>query len=697
MSKKNFFGNIDLTAQNKLILTGIIVSTLLIVFVAIVSIGKIQEKLYDGYSNFGQLLTKTLAIQTSELTRDLPPNEQVSIIKSHANSILLSNKDISYISFKDARGNVIYSTAYEFARRAGDTKINISSPMNDGAGKTVGVVEIGLSADMAGVVAKTTKNSMLVVFTLVWIVFTLVVVVNTFLIARELTLLHHGVKEISSGKFGTVLDYSQASGEIKELFSAFNDMSKRLHAYEEQNVDTLTLEKNKLEAILMSIANGVVVCDSFDKITLINNAAQTILGAELKEILNSHIQNYCDSNGEVCFKDKITLFKNTPLEIIEKKPLEFNVSIDKRVVKSIISPIYSKVHDYLGYIIILIDITKEAEVDKLKNDFISNVSHELRTPVTVLRSYADTLYNFGDNFDYNEQREFIGTINQEVIRLNKMVNDVLDFSKLQNDAVLEKEHRDITRTIERTINSLRVLADEKNITFAVIKEPDIPRIPYNEDSIERVLSNLITNAIKYSHENSRIKVRAEIGKKSDFVEISIEDFGVGIAQEHLEKIFDRFYRIENEAHTIKGTGLGLHLVKIAIEKHHQGKVFVTSNVGEGSVFGFRLPINESVAIADEGEVDPLMKSSFIEIEETASPIKENAAPTFPEIIPMPLPESMRIHSFEFKPNANEKGGLVEEVVEETPQENISEQTSEIIAENGEEDDWEISFEIREKA
>lgn len=701
MSKKNFFRNIDLTAQNKLILTGIIVSTLLIVFVAIISIGKIQEKLYDGYSNFGQLLTKTLAIQTSELTRNLPPNEQVSIIKNHANSILLSNKDISYISFKDAQGNIIYSTAYEFARRAGDTKINISSPMNNGAGKTVGVVEIGLSADMAGVVAKTTKNSMLVVFTLVWIVFTLVVVVNTFLIARELTLLHHGVKEISSGKFGTVLDYSQASGEIKELFSAFNDMSKRLHAYEEQNVDTLTLEKNKLEAILMSIANGVVVCDSLDKITLVNNAAQTILGAELKEILNSHIQNYCDSNGEVCFKDKITLFKNTPLEIIEKKPLEFNVSIDKRVVKSIISPIYSKAHDYLGYIIILIDITKEAEVDKLKNDFISNVSHELRTPVTVLRSYADTLYNFGDNFDYNEQREFIGTINQEVIRLNKMVNDVLDFSKLQNDTVLEKEYRDITRTIERTINSLRVLADEKNITFAIIKEPDIPRIPYNEDSIERVLSNLITNAIKYSHENSRIKVRAEIGKKSDFVEISIEDFGVGIAQEHLEKIFDRFYRIENEAHTIKGTGLGLHLVKIAVEKHHQGKVFVTSNVGEGSIFGFRLPMNESSTIISDKEIDPSFENSFSD--EAISPTKETTSikPTFPEIVPMPLPESMRIHSFEFKPNVNEEGKLVEEVIE-TPQEKISEQTSEksideIIAENGEEEDWEISFEIREKA
>ena len=134
---------------------------------------------------------------------------------------------------------------------------------------------------------------------------------------------------------------------------------------------------------------------------------------------------------------------------IEKKPLEFNVNVDKRVIKAVISPMYSKMHDYLGYIIVLIDITKEAEVDRLKNDFISNVSHELRTPVTILSSYADTLYNYGDDFKFEEQKEFIGTINQEVIRLNKMVNDILDFSKLQSDQDLEKERQNITSTIDK--------------------------------------------------------------------------------------------------------------------------------------------------------------------------------------------------------------------------------------------------------
>ena len=114
------------------------------------------------------------------------------------------------------------------------------------------------------------------------------------------------------------------------------------------------------------------------------------------------------------------------------------------------------------------------------------------------------------------------------------------------------------------------------------------------------MNNLISNSIKYSPEGSRIKVRAELASNPDYVEFSVEDNGIGIPKEHLSKIFDRFYRVENDTHTVKGTGLGLHLVQITVEKHHQGKVFVTSKVNEGSKFGFRLPIVETV-VSKENE------------------------------------------------------------------------------------------------
>ncbi len=654
----------DLTTQNKLIIFGLLISTLLIVLVAVFATQKIQQKLYDSYASFGQILSKTLAIQTYELTKDTKAGYRYNLLKTHGNSILTSNKDISFITFKDATNKIIYSTADSFNSRAQDTKINISSPMVNSMGKIVGTVEIGLSADMASIVARTTKNSMLAVFSLVWLIFTVVILVNTFLITRELRLLQHGVKEITSGRFGTVLDYKDASGEVGELFCAFNDMSKRLHSYEEQNIDQLTLERNKLEAVLMNIANGVVVCDNFDKISLLNSAAQKILGAKSEQLLDTSIQHYCDTNGSICFKDKIAVFKETPLEVMEKKPLEFSVDVDSRVIKTLISPMYSKGHDYLGYIIVLIDITKEAEVDRLKNDFISNVSHELRTPVTILSSYADTLLQYGADFSFDEQKEFIGTINNEVVRLNRMVNDILDFSRLQSDNIVEKEYTDIMPTLELAIENHKVLAAEKNIVFSVIKEPDLPPVAFNSQSIQRVLSNLVTNAIKYSPENSRVKVRAEIASNPEFLEVTIQDTGMGIAPEYQEKIFDRFFRIENAVHTIKGTGLGLHLVKIEIEKHHQGRVFVNSKLNEGSTFGFWLPLSARATIQD---------NNVEQIQNDGSEVMALVG-------------------------AGEQVAQINSEILATP--NINLTNSEIDYNNGiekdPEDGWEISFEVRSK-
>lgn len=684
--KKKF--SLDLTTQNKLIITALIISTFLIVSIAFWAVNKIKVELDESYRSFAQLLTKTLAVQNYEITQDAINPTALAFIKAHANSILSSTNDISYITFKNKVGNVIYTTIENYSKRAQRADTNISSPMVDQNGKVVGTVEVGLSADLAKNVTLTTKKSMLTVFSAVWLVFTLVILGNAFLIRRELTLLHHGVKEIEQGKFGTVLDYNQASGEIKELFDAFNDMSKKLHNYEEQNIDQLTVERNKLEAVLMSIANGVVVCDNYDKISMINSAAQKILNGTEIEILNTSIQDYCDSTGELCFKDKIAVFKNTPLDVIEKKPLEFNINVDKRIIKSIISPMYSKMHDYLGYIIILIDVTKEAEVDRLKNDFISNVSHELRTPVTILSSYADTLYNYGNSFNFDEQKEFIGTINQEVIRLNKMVNDILDFSRLQSDRKLEKEKQDITSTIDKIANSHKVLADEKNISITIIKEDNLPAISYNSQSIERVMSNLITNAIKYSPQNSRVKIRAEIARDPKYLEVTVEDNGMGIAPEHQKMIFERFYRIENQVHTVKGTGLGLHLVKVAIEKHHNGRVFVKSRLNEGSTFGFWLPL-------DEADVKHI---SLKELKDKSkSPAQKEG--TYQEY------EIKKIEDYSKKARLDNKYIEITEEKDENAQEVLPKLTDEFLGIQNNpiktkeiktpDTEWEISFEVRD--
>ncbi len=587
--------SISISTQNKLILLGLVISTVLIVGLAVFAITNIQQKISEVYAGFGEILTKTLAIESVEITKDVQEFDKFSTLQAHTRSIINSNNEIAFIEFKDADNKIIYSSKNDYPNRAKQALITSSSQMivNDNGVKTnIGKVTVGLSGGATKDISHATRNSMLVVFTVAWLVFTLVILINTILITRELSMLHHGVKKISTGQFGYTLDDKNTSGEIKDLIHAFNDMSLRLHQYEEQNIDQLTLERNKFEAVLMSIVNGVVVCDNFDNVVLVNNAAKKMLEVEDEQILNTKIQMYCDTDGELCFKEKIEQFKDTPLDVMENKPLEFNIEVDNKVIKSVISPMFSKNQDYVGYVIVLIDVTKEVEIDKMKSNFISNVSHELRTPVTVLRTYIDTLYNHSDDFDEKTNKEFFEVINKEAARLQKMVNDILDFSRLEAGNVkVVKEKTNIIPLIECEIKSMQVLAEEKNITFSLIKEPNLPEIPINADSIERALNNLLSNAIKYSPENGRIKVRAEIARDPQFVEVSVEDQGCGIPEEHQKKIFERFYRVENDTHTVKGTGLGLHLVKITIEKHHQGQVFVKSKPNEGSTFGFRLPIN----------------------------------------------------------------------------------------------------------
>ena len=582
-----------MTAQRKLILQGFILSTILIVFIAGLAVLNIQKNLDAAYTSFGQILSKTLAIESVELIKDIPEAAKVDTLRGHSDSILRSNRDIAFIEFRDANSKVIYSSRDYYYAQSQNSKVSVSSPMvtKDANGsKVVGSVMVGLSGSIIENITTTTRASLIFAFIVAWLAVVAIVFMDTILITRELKQLHDGVQKISSGEFGYNIECKDSSKEIQELCDAFNHMSNRLSKYNEQTMESITIERNKLEAVLMSIANGVVVCDNFDTVVLINEQGKKLLEVEDDDIINTKINQYCDTNGELCFKEKIEQFKDTPLDDMEGTPLSFNIEVAKNVIKSVISPMFSRNGDYVGYIIVLIDVTKEVEMEQLRSQFISNVSHELRTPVTVLRSYIDTLYNYGNDFDFNTQKEFIGVMNQEIIRLNTMVNDVLDFSRYESQnlkPVMKPEN--IVDIINECVEQVKILAEEHQLVFSIMIEPDLPEVVINRESITRALTNIISNAIKYSPDGKRIKIRAERSRVDDYLEVSVEDQGPGIAEEYQKKVFDRFFRVENDTHTVKGTGLGLHLVKIAVEKHHNGQVFVQSKVGEGSTFGFRIP------------------------------------------------------------------------------------------------------------
>ena len=595
----------NMSAQKRLVLSGVFFSTVLIVLISALAMFSINDNLNKCYKYFGQIISKSLAIESVELTRGLPQKNVINTLRTHAVSILESNDDMAYIEFKDNNSNIIYSSKTDDICKKRHSRITVSSPVisyENGGQHIIGTVSVGLTGSIIDEVTAMTRLSLFIAFIICWLTIGFIIIMNLLIATRELKALYDGVRRLSSGEFGYKLNIKNASREIRELYKAFNNMSERLHAYNESSIESLMLERNKFEAILMSIANGVIVCDSTDTVQLVNEHAKNLLDVSDDEILRTDIQQYCDNNGIDAFKEKIEEFKNTPISQMTDKPLEFNIEVSEKVLKTVISPMFLNSGDYVGYIIVLIDVTKEVEMDRLRSQFVSNVSHELRTPVTVLRTYADTLSSMGDEFDYKTQKEFLDIMNKEVIRLHDMVNDILDFSRYEAGNVkLEKEMRDVSQLIQECVNSANILAKEKHIEFIVMIEPKLPLIPINYDSITRALMNLITNAIKYSDENTTVKIKAE--KFNDYVVLSVSDQGCGISEENQKKVFDRFYRVENSAHTVKGTGLGLHLVKIAVEKHHKGEVFVLSKLGEGSIFGFRLPTAEKLAELEDEYID----------------------------------------------------------------------------------------------
>lgn len=587
------------TTQNRLIIIGLVLSTLLIMAIAVFATFNIQKNINASYQNFGQVTSKILAIESAEITKNTSKTQTFDILKSHSNSILKSNEDIVFIEFRAEDGSLIYKAKNKENDNSKRSVISFSSPMtNILDSSNIGSVTVGLSGSIVDKVSSTTRASILFVFTIVWLVFAFVILINTYLITRELRILRDGVHKISSGEFGYKIEGENVSDEVQELFDSFNDMSARLNIYEEQNVEQITLERNKLEAVLMSIVNGVVVCDNNDNVVLLNGHAKELLELEGDELLNTNIQQYVDTEGEYCFSDKIDEYKNLSMEEKTSKPIIFNVSIGGKILKSIISPMFTRNNDYVGYIIVLIDVTRETEMDQMKSQFISNVSHELRTPVTVLRSYIDTLHNYGDEFDTETKKEFIGTLNTEIIRLNSMVNDILDFSRLDSNAKIEKNENDISQLVDTCVSQVEVLLKDNNLKIDVQKDSDIPLLMFNYDAIARALTNYLSNAIKYAPKNSTITVKLFKEPEKNLVTVTVKDEGCGIAPEFQKKVFERFFRVENKTHSVKGTGLGLHLVKTTIEKHHHGNVFVQSQINHGSTFGFSLPI-EFTEIDDE--------------------------------------------------------------------------------------------------
>jgi two-component system phosphate regulon sensor histidine kinase PhoR len=245
-----------------------------------------------------------------------------------------------------------------------------------------------------------------------------------------------------------------------------------------------------------------------------------------------------------------------------------------------------------GVVAVLHDMTKEKEVAQMKNDFVSSVSHELRTPLASIKAYVEMLID-GEATDPKTQGEFYDVIHNEANRLGRLIDNILNISRIEAGLVkTTKKPLSVVVVLKEAMEVIVPQARQKSITLVENLSPSFYQTLADRDMIYESVLNLLSNAVKYTPEGGRVSVQAEVDEARRKVRVRISDTGVGIPPKDLPCLFDKFFRSESNSRMAKGTGLGLSLVKHIIEGVHQGRVFVESELGKGSTFGFELDLTE---------------------------------------------------------------------------------------------------------
>jgi PAS domain S-box-containing protein len=367
------------------------------------------------------------------------------------------------------------------------------------------------------------------------------------------------------------------SRKFRELQSDLDKTEEKLA----EKIKSSGLGQAKLEAVVSSMAEGVLVVDKKGNIILMNPALRKIL--------------LIDSSPEG--RRLLEVIRNATIQSILEKTLRGQTSLVSEEI-SFISPEENtfKINsvpiirdgDIEGAILVFHDITELRRLESIRQDFVANVSHELRSPLASIKGYAETLLR-GALAEKDNAREFIEIIHQEGERLSKLINDLLDLSKIESGKMrmvfLPLELRPLVR---RILGVLEKSAQEKSINIALDIPENLPRVMADETGICQVILNLLDNGIKYTASGGRVKISVSI--KDKFVQIDVSDTGIGIPEKDLPRIFERFYRVD-KAHSreLGGTGLGLSIVKHIVQAHGGG-VWVKSELGLGSTFSFTIPL-----------------------------------------------------------------------------------------------------------
>lgn len=376
--------------------------------------------------------------------------------------------------------------------------------------------------------------------------------------------------EIAEGNYSKKVDINRED-EIGNLASAFNYLTDKLN----DTIGDLNNEKSKLSDILFSMEEGLMAVDNSLNIIHMNPAASFLL----------NIGNTPAALSDIVDNEDTIINVKEVLENGKSKSYERKIT-DNRFAHILISPLKYQNGEVYGAIILLQDISESVKLERMRRDFVANVSHELRTPLTSIRGFIEPLID-GTVDDNNIRLKYSRIIRDETLRLERLINDLLDLSRLQaGKIVLDIQRVDIIELISNVSGKFQPIFDSKGINFRFNK-PEIPVfILADGDRIEQLIIIFIDNAIKFTPEGGRIEI--SLAEENDLVKISIKDTGIGIPKEDIPYIWDRFYKVD-KSRTDKdsGTGLGLAIAKNIIELHGQ-KVSVESDLGEGTVFEFTM-------------------------------------------------------------------------------------------------------------
>jgi two-component system phosphate regulon sensor histidine kinase PhoR len=409
-------------------------------------------------------------------------------------------------------------------------------------------------------------------------------------ISRPIEQMKSGAERFAGGDLSHRLP-APPSTELAGLAEAMNTMALQL----EDRIQTIICQRNEYEAVLSSMIEGVIAVDQDEIIISINQSALDMLKIDSLKIKGRTIH-------ETVRNRQFLEFVVDSLAGRERKDKDIEIQgPEKHIINIRCMALRNADTERIGTLVVLNDVTKIRHLENIRRDFVANVSHEIKTPLTAIKGFVETLQENVDK-KQTDDHKFLAIIDRHVNRLNSIVEDLLSLARIEQigektDVLLEK--RRLKSAVENAVNVVQHRADEKQISFEVKIDGD-PHIKVDSTLFEQALVNLLDNAVAYSPDKAFVSISA--GKQNEAFIIAVADRGIGISQQHLPRLFERFYRVD-KARSRKhgGTGLGLAIVK-HIAQAHGGQVTVQSEPGMGSTFRIHLPLD---LVVDEHEIfDP---------------------------------------------------------------------------------------------